>query len=32
MRFSYQRLHMDPDGVRDEVAAVLQMRRRQLAA
>jgi hypothetical protein len=32
LRFSYQRLHMDPDGASDEVAAVLQMRRRQLVA
>jgi very-short-patch-repair endonuclease len=32
LRFSYQRLHTDPDGVRNEVDAVLCTRRRQLTA
>jgi very-short-patch-repair endonuclease len=32
LRFSYHRLHTDPEGVRNEVDAVLRTRRRQLAA
>lgn len=32
LRFSYQRMHEEPEAVRAEVAIVLEMRRRQLAA
>jgi len=31
LRFSHRRLHDDPDGVRAEVLATLEIRRHQLA-
>lgn len=32
LRFSYQRMYEEPEAIRTEVAAVLETRRRQLAA